>query len=137
MRVGTPPIIQLAALEAAHDIWDDVSINDLRTQSIKLSELFIKEVETRCSQLMLASPRDPSQRGSQVSFTSEHGYLIMQALISEGVIGDFRATDIIRFGFAPLCNDESDVMKAVYILEKIMTNKLWDQPKFKKRATVT
>lgn len=137
MRVGTPPIIQLAALESALDIWDDVSIDDIRAQSIKLSELFIKEVEARCPQLTLASPRDPSQRGSQVSFISEHGYPIMQALISEGVIGDFRAPDIIRFGFAPLYIDEGDVMKAVYILEKIMTDKLWDQPKFKKRAAVT
>lgn len=137
MRVGTPPIIQLAALEAALDIWDDVSIDDIRAKSIELSELFIKEVDARCPQLVLVSPRDPKHRGSQVSFTSENGYPVMQALISEGVIGDFRAPDIIRFGFAPLYIDENDVMKAIDILEKIMTNRLWDQPKFKKRAAVT
>lgn len=137
MRVGTPPIIQLAALEAALDIWDGVSINDIRAESIKLSELFIKEVEMRCPQLVLASPRDPLQRGSQVSFTSENGYPVMQALIHEGVIGDFRAPSIIRFGFTPLYINSDDVMNAVGILEKIMTSKLWDQPKFKKQAAVT
>ncbi len=137
MRVGTPPIIQLAVLEAALDIWDDISIEDIRTKSIELSELFIKEVEERCPQLKLASPRNPSTRGSQVSFTFEHGYAVMQALINEGVIGDFRAPDIIRFGFAPLYNDADDVLGAANILENIMTNKIWDQPKFKKRAAVT
>ncbi|WP_162654669.1 kynureninase [Lentilitoribacter sp. Alg239-R112] len=137
MRVGTPPIIQLAVLEAALDIWDDVSIEDIRTKSIELSELFIKEVEERCLQLKLASPRNPSTRGSQVSFTFEHGYAVMQALINEGVIGDFRAPNIIRFGFAPLYNDADDVLGAANILENIMTNKIWDQPKFKKRAAVT
>lgn len=137
MRVGTPPIIQLAALEAALDIWDDVCIDDIRSESIKLSELFIKEVEAHCPQLVLASPRDPLHRGSQISFTSENGYPVMQALIHEGVIGDFRAPNIMRFGFTPLYIDANDVMKAVGILEKIMTSSFWDQPKFKKRATVT
>jgi kynureninase len=137
MRVGTPPIIQLAVLEAALDIWADISIEDIRTKSIELSELFIKEVEERCPQLKLASPRNPSTRGSQISFTFEHGYAVMQALINEGVIGDFRAPDIIRFGFAPLYNDADDVLGAANILENIMTNKIWDQPKFKKRAAVT
>lgn len=137
MRVGTPPILQLAALEAALDIWDDVSMDEIRVKSIDLSELFIKEVEARCPQLKLASPRDASHRGSQVSFSFEYGYAAIQALISEGVIGDFRAPNIMRFGFTPLYIDEEDVMKAAEILEIIMTNMVWDQPKFKKRAAVT
>lgn len=137
MRVGTPSIIQLAALESALDIWDGVDMQDIRNRSIALSELFIGEVEARCPQLTLASPRDPDQRGSQVSFHFEEGYAAMQALIARDVIGDFRAPDIMRFGFTPLYLDEQDVLGAVAILEEIMANETWDTPEFKTRAAVT
>ena len=137
MRVGTPPIIQMTALEAAMDVWDTVDLNDLRAKSIELCEAFISGVEARCPDLVLASPRDPQQRGSQVSFHFQEGYAAMQALISRGVIGDFRAPDIMRFGFTPLYIDEVDVAAAVDILAEIMEHRLWDRPEFKVRAAVT
>ena len=137
MRVGTPSIIQLASLEAALDIWDGVDMQEIRTRSIALSELFISEVEKNCPQLTLASPRDPAQRGSQVSFHFEEGYAAMQALISRDVIGDFRAPDIMRFGFTPLYLDEKDVIGAVEILADILATNAWDTPQFKNKAEVT
>jgi kynureninase len=76
-------------------------------------------------------------RGSQVSFRHPEGYAIMQNLIAEGVIGDFRAPDILRFGFTPLFVDEDDVARAVNTLAKIMEYGTWDKPQFKKRAKVT
>ena len=105
MRVGTPPLLAYAALEAALEAWDGVDMADVRARSIALSELFIAEVEARCPDLVLASPRDPQRRGSQVSFRFPEGYAAMQALIARGVIGDFRAPDIMRFGFTPLYLD--------------------------------
>ncbi len=137
MRVGTPPVLQMAALDAALDIWDEVSMDEVRARSIALSKLFINEVEARCPELTLISPRDPEMRGSQVSFSFENGYAAMQALITQGVIGDFRAPDVMRFGFTPLYIDETDVKNAVDILEGIMTGRTWDQPQFKVKATVT
>tara|TARA_R110000764_G_scaffold11553_6_gene34660 strand:- start:4656 stop:5840 length:1185 start_codon:yes stop_codon:yes gene_type:complete len=137
MRVGTPPIIQLAALEAAMDIWDGVDMAEVRKASIALQELFIKEVEARVPALTLASPRDAQQRGSQVSFRFEEGYAAMQALIARGVIGDFRAPDTMRFGFTPLYLDEADVLAAVAHIETVMRDKLWDDPQYRKRSRVT
>lgn len=137
MRIGTPPVLQMAALDAALDVWDDVSIVDVRNKSIELTELFIDEVERRCPELTLHSPRDAAQRGSQVSFTFDEGYAVIQALIAEGVIGDFRAPDVLRFGFTPLYIDNDDVLKAATILEKIMANRSWDQPAYKQRSAVT
>ena len=137
MRVGTPPILQLAALDAALDVWDIADIADVRTQSIALTERFIAEVETRCPTLTLASPRDPAMRGSQVSFRHPEGYAIMQALIAQGVIGDFRAPDILRFGFTPLFIGEAEVIRAAEILQDIMENATWDTAQFKRRAAVT
>ena len=137
LRVGTPSVLQMAALDAALDVWNDVSIDDVRANSIELSELFIREVESNCPQLTLISPRDSNLRGSQVSFAFEEGYAAMQALISAGVIGDFRAPDVMRFGFTPLYLDRDDVLRATEILTDIMKNDTWDQPEFKKRAAVT
>lgn len=137
MRVGTPPILGLAALDAALDAWEGVDMADLRQQSIKLCDLFVAEVEKRCPMLTLGSPRNGEKRGSQISFLHREGYAIMQALIARGVIGDFRAPDAIRFGFTPLYIGERDVLKAVSILEDIMTNRLWDATEYKQRALVT
>ncbi|MEE9388509.1 MAG: kynureninase [Paracoccaceae bacterium] len=137
MRVGTPAVLQLASLGASLDIWDKVDMADIRTGSINLSQLFIDLVEKSCPMLTLASPRDPNLRGSQVCFTFKEGYAAMQALISRGVIGDFRAPDIMRFGFTPLYIDADDVRGAVEILADIMATDAWDTVEFKTKSKVT
>lgn len=137
MRVGTPPVMQMTALEAAMDIWDMADMHDVRARSIELTNRFIAGVENACPDLLLASPRDPAQRGSQVSFRFGDGYAAMQALIARGVIGDFRAPDIMRFGFTPLYIDETDVDMAIEILADVMNNRLWDCAEYKVRAAVT
>jgi kynureninase len=137
MRVGTPPVLALAVLDAALDAWDGVDMADVRAASIALSERFIAEVEARCPDLTLASPRDPQARGSQISFRHPQGYAIMQALIANDVIGDFRAPDLIRFGFTPLYLSESDVVAAAKVLERVMTQRLWDDPAYATRFKVT
>jgi kynureninase len=109
----------------------------LRAASVHLSDVFIAEVEAKCPSLTLASPRNGAERGSQVSFAFEHGYAAMQALIARDVIGDFRAPNIMRFGFAPLYLDEADVRRAVDILAEVLDNRLWDKPEFMKASRVT
>jgi len=137
MRVGTPPVIALTALEASLDIWDMVSMAEVRAKSIELCDLFIAQVEERCPSLELNSPREGTQRGSQVTFKFEEGYAAMQALIDNGVVGDFRAPNNMRFGFTPLYIDESDVIAAVDVLANVIENKLWDKPKYQQRSRVT
>lgn len=137
MRVGTPPVIQLTALEVAMELWADVDMAELRAASVALQEQFIAEVERDVPALTLASPRDSAVRGSQVSFRFHEGYAAMQAVIDRGVIGDFRAPDIMRFGFTPMYLDSGDVSAAVAIIADVMNNDLWDQDKYKVRAKVT
>ena len=137
MRVGTPPVIAMAALEASLDIWETVNIKDVRETSIQLTDQFIKGVEQKCPMLQLITPRAPENRGSQVSFSFEHGYAAMQACIERGVIGDFRAPDVMRFGFTPLFIDSQDVERALETLAEIMSKDLWNDPKFQKRNKVT
>ncbi|WP_395540319.1 kynureninase [Neotabrizicola sp. sgz301269] len=137
MRVGTPPILQLAALDAALDVWDQVDLDDLRFRSLILQDRFIQRVEASCPELTLATPRDTTQRGSQVSFHHPQGYAVMQALIAEGVIGDFRAPDILRFGITPLYIGEAEIDHAAEVLARILHGRLWDRAEFKTRARVT
>src|SRR5262245_23414350 len=137
MRVGTPPILSMAALDAALDAWDDIDMAAVRTRSIELTERFIAEMEKRCPELELASPRDPKQRGSQVSFRFAEGYAAMQASIANGVIGDFRAPDIMRFGFTPLYISVEDVVSASQRIETVMRERQWERPEYRRRAKVT
>ena len=137
MRVGTPPVIQLTALEVAMEMWEDIDMQSLRTASLALQEQFIAEIEAQVPQLTLASPRDGAVRGSQVSFRFENGYAAMQAVIDRGVIGDFRAPDIMRFGFTPMYLDAADVSRAVGIIAQVMNERLWDDDRYKTRARVT
>ena len=137
MRVGTPPILQLAALEAALDVWRDVDLNDLRSASQALMDQYIAGVEDACPDLILATPRDHGMRGSQVSFRHPQAYAIMQAMIARGVVGDFRAPDVIRCGFTPLFLGADDVARAVAVICDIMQNRLWENPAYQTRAKVT
>ena len=137
MRVGTPPILQLAALEASMDIWDRVDIEAVRSACLALGDRFIAGVEAACPMLALATPRDHAQRGSQVSFRHPDGYAIMQALIARGLIGDFRAPDILRFGLTPLFIGADDIDRAVAIITQVMDGALWDRPDYRTRALVT
>jgi kynureninase len=135
---GTPSVLAMAALDTGMATFDGISMAEIAAKSRELSKLFVDEVEARCGgEVRLASPVDPAQRGSHVVFAHAEGYAVMQALISRGVIGDFRAPDLMRFGFTPLYMRYADVVRAAEILAGILKSGEWDQPSFKTRAKVT
>jgi kynureninase len=141
---GTPPVISLAALECGVDTLLAAQplggLAALRRKSIALTELFIELVESRCQGhgLSLASPRDAGIRGSQVCFAHESGgYAMVQALIARGVIGDFRAPDVLRFGFTPLYTSHTDVWDAVEHFAQVLEKEEWREARFNQRAAVT
>jgi len=138
-QCGTPGIIGCAALETGVDLMLEADMAALRRKSSALGDLFIQLVEQSCCEFGFepACPLDAKQRGSQVSFRHREGYAIMQALIARGVIGDFRAPDILRFGFAPLYNSYADVWNAVDTLRDVMTTNEWNRARFKQKAAVT
>ena len=136
-RVGTPPVLQMAALDAALDVWDVADIADLRARSLELSARLIAGVEAACPDLVLASPREGAARGSQVSFRHPEAYAIMQALIARGVIGDVRAPDILRFGVTPLYLGEAEIDACTATLAEVMDRRLWDDPEYRRRQAVT
>ena len=136
---GTPPILGMAALEIGIDLLLEADRTALFAKSRALCSLFVDLVEERCAGLglTLASPRDPQARGSHISLAHRDAYPVMQALIAHGVTGDFRAPDILRFGFTPLYVGYEDVWRAVEILRDVLTSKSWDSDTYRRRAAVT
>jgi kynureninase len=139
MLAGTPPILSLAALECGVDLLLEAEMGALRAKSMAMGDLFIRLVEDRCAGhgLAVASPREGARRGSQIALRHAEGYPIMQALIARGVIGDFRAPDLMRFGFAPLYLGYADLWDAIEALRGIMAERAWEKPEFRRRAAVT
>lgn len=136
---GTPPVLGLTALECGIDLFLEADMAAIRAKSQALGRLFVAAMEPLVQQygFALASPTDPDQRGSQISYTHEQGYAIMQALKARGVIGDFRAPDVLRFGLTPLYTSYANVTRAVDILADVMAARAWDRAEFLKRAAVT
>lgn len=138
-RVGTPPVLSYLPLLESLAVFEETGMAALREKSLALTDFFIELVEARLSGhgFSLVTPREHASRGSQVALTHDGGWPIVQALIACGVVGDFRAPDILRFGFAPLYVGFEDVWGAVATLEAVMTSGLWREPRFSERKLVT
>jgi len=136
---GTPVVLALSALDAALDVYGGVDMKVVRDKAVRLGDLFLDLVAQECGgfDLEIACPRDGRLRGSQVALRHEQGYAIMQALIAGGMIGDFRAPDVLRFGITPLYQRFVDMWDAVAILKHTLEHRGWDRPEFHARATVT
>ncbi|HYF23758.1 MAG TPA: kynureninase [Caulobacteraceae bacterium] len=138
MLCGTPTILGLAALEEGLKSFDGVSMAEARAKAARLGDLFLERVEARLPGVFsLGCPRAGARRGGQVSLRHPHGYPIMQALIERGVVGDFRAPDVLRFGFAPLYVRHVDAFDAAERLAEVMESGAWREPRYAEVAAVT
>jgi kynureninase len=134
---GTPPIISLRGVDAALDALEGVEVASLREKSLALTDLFIARITALLPDLEIVTPRQRELRGSQVAIAFDHGYSVVQAMIERGVIGDFRAPDIMRFGFAPLYLRFEDVWDAAEILAECVRAEVWREPRYGQRLPVT
>ena len=134
---GTQPIISLRGVDAALAAMEGVAVAALRQKSLALTELFIARVTALLPGLDIVTPRQPSLRGSQVGISFDRGYAVVQAMIERGVIGDFRAPDLMRFGFAPLYVRFQDVWDAADILADCINSEVWRDPRFNRQLDVT
>ena len=137
LQCGTPPVIGLAALEAGVDLIAEIGVAQLYTKSQALSEFFLESLMAHDVTLELVSPARASERGSQLSFRHPEAYAICQALIARGVIGDFRAPDVLRLGFAPAYLSFAEIAAAARHLAEVLASGEWQRPEFNSRAAVT
>jgi kynureninase len=134
---GTQPIISLRGVEAALDAMEGVEVAALRQKSLALTELFMARVSALLPGLDIVTPRQASLRGSQVGISFDKGYAVVQAMIERGVIGDFRAPDLMRFGLAPLYVRFADVWDAAELLAECINAEVWRDPRFNRQLEVT
>ena len=135
---GTPPILSMSALDAALDVILAADLALVRAKSEAMTSFFVEAVEQECGEaVQLVSPRVSSLRGSQVSFAHPDAYAVMRALIERGVVGDFRAPDVLRFGFAPLYVRFADAWETARALAEVLSSHAHERPEFRRRAAVT
>ncbi|WP_419810095.1 kynureninase [Sphingomonas sp.] len=132
---GTPAILGLAALETGLDIWTAIDRDRVWAKSARLFDIMAAAGDALG--LDCVSPRDPARRGSHISFRHPHAYALAQALIDRGVIGDFRAPDILRLGLTPLYLSQQDVARAGEILGEVLASEPWTEERFTMRHAVT
>lgn len=137
LQCGTSPVLGLTALEVGVDLIAEIGIDRLYAKSQALSEFFLEAMKEYGVSLPLVSPSDSARRGSQLSFRHPDSYSICQALIARGVIGDFRAPDVLRLGFAPAYLRFEDMAQAARHLAEILKSEEWRRDEFSTRATVT
>ena len=141
MRVGTPPLLSLLALESALAAFDGISPADLRAKSLSVTSFFLDCLDEldllSGAGLRLVTPRDPGRRGSQVALAHPEAYAVVQALIARGVVGDFRTPDVVRLGFAPLYQTHADALACAQALADVLATQAHLAPEFHTRATVT
>jgi kynureninase len=134
---GTQSVLGLAALEVGIDTTLSVDMGLLREKSLKQSKLLMDLIQQHCPEMSIASPADDEMRGSHVSIRHEHGYAVTRALSDHGVVVDFRAPDIVRFGITPLYISYIDIWNTVEILKEILNTNVWDKEEYRQKATVT
>lgn len=136
---GTPPVLSLLGLESGLSLFHDIDMTAVATKSAALFDLFVARVTERCGVhgLELITPSEAARRGSHISYRHPNSWPISQALIERGVIGDFRAPDILRFGLTPLYLSFEDIWRAVEILGEILDSEIWREERFAEAALVT
>ena len=135
---GSPPILSMAALETALEVFEGVDVRALEARAAELTGLFIGLVDEHLgNEVEVVTPRASTERGAHVSLRHEDAGALTQALIARGVIGDHRPPDLVRFGFAPLYTTRVEVVDAVDVLADLLASRAWDHDDFRVERTVT
>lgn len=136
---GTPSVISMAVLSAALDIFEQVNMTQIREKSVAMTRFYQQLIAQApsLSELVMASPNQASIRGSQLAYKHPHAYALCQALIAHGVIADFRAPDILRFGFSPSFLSFEQLFDSVKKLKAIVESEQYMEPEFTKKNAVT
>ena len=134
-RTSSPSILALSALDGAVDAYAGVDMAAVEAKAGRLGDVLLERAAALG--LEAACPPKGARRGGHVVIRHAQGYAIVQALIARGIIGDFRAPDLMRFGFNPLYNTFEEVFEAGEALAEIIETAAWDRPEFHAKKAVT
>ncbi|KAA5803328.1 kynureninase [Alkalicaulis satelles] len=134
-RTSSPSILALSALDGALDAYDGVDMALVEAKAQVLGDILLERAASLG--LETACPGLGERRGGHVVLRHEQGYAIVQAMIARGITGDFRAPDLMRYGFNPLYLSHEEVFDAGAALAEVIETREWDQPQFTQRKAVT
>jgi kynureninase len=116
-QLSNPPILQLAALRASMEIFDEATMSRLRKKSEQLTAYLEQELHSvPKGAVEVITPSEPSQRGCQLSLRVKNGRELVDKLSKAGLFCDFREPDVMRVAPTPLYNRFSDVDRFVEVL---------------------
>jgi kynureninase len=121
-QLSNPPILSMAAIKAALDLFNEVGMNKLREKSIKLTS-YLEYLITALNhaQIEIITPSDPHQRGCQLSIQVKNANKdLHKKLTEQHVITDWREPDVIRCAPVPFYNSFEDVFRMVEILKTLL-----------------
>jgi kynureninase len=130
-------MLSILALEAALSAYDGLLVADLRARSLSLTRYFVECLDALGYASTVVTPREDERRGSQVAVRHPEAYAVVQALMSRGIVGDFREPDLVRLGFAPLYVSHDDVARAALAFAEVVDGEEYARDEFRARATVT
>ena len=121
-QLSNPPILGLAALRAALDIFEEAGMKNLIEKSKKLTgylEFLLNEI--RDERISVITPTDEKMRGCQLSIrVANADKNLFRSITERGVIADWREPDVIRVAPVPLYNSFADVYKFTEILKECL-----------------
>src|SRR5262250_3961544 len=122
---GTPDIAGTAAVQEGARLLAEAGIDRLREKGMRLTGYLIALADAWLAPLgcAVATPRDPARRGSHVCLRHPEAWRIGQALIHEGVIGDYRTPDRLRLGPTPITTRYTDIWDAMDATRRILASK--------------
>jgi kynureninase len=117
LLIGTPGIVGLASVKAAAELVVEAGIGAIRAKASALTALALDLCDGHG--LDTPTPREPDRRGGHVSVRHPEARRVVEELMAEGVITDFREPDLVRLGCAPLTTRFRDVWDGVTALARL------------------
>lgn len=136
-RTGTTPMLSLLALDAALDVLDGVDIVDVRRRSLSLTGFLRSCLEALVPGIEVVTPAADDARGSQLAVRHPQAYGIVKALEARGVVGDFRAPDIVRLGVAAPYLTHPEMLRTAEELAAVLAAGAHEDARYRQRTTVT
>ena len=123
-QVSNPSAIDLASLSGALSVFNKTSMHDLRSKALVITayaEYLLDQILVDAGDSTLfniITPRDPAQRGTQLSLLLRVGLLeqVSKALEENGVMCDKRKPDVLRVAPVPLYCRFEEVWRFMQIL---------------------
>ena len=120
-QISNAPVMGMAPLLAAMEIFDEVGMAAIRVKSEKLTGFLEYLIAVNLPDVAIITPVNPAERGCQLSLVVPGGKNTFEKILKKGVVCDWRKPDVIRVAPHPLFNRYTEVYDFVELLEQSLS----------------